>query len=272
MRPLVEVRLADLDRQLAARPRIASIRSAWRRTSWSADASRAASFGRGRAAASPERAGELVHVERVDEDARLRRDELGRPADAGGDDRAAAGHRLEQRLSERLEQARLREDVALGQEARHLVVRDAAEQPRRPRDPRARRAADRRRRRSASPRRAGRTPPRAGRRSCARRASRRRGSAAARPAAASTAKRSRSTPLETTSVFPRASGTFVSSSRRRYSETQTTAAARRTTKRVAAATPGIAPTLRTSRPWAVTTSGARPASAAISPEGTRKCA
>ena len=36
--------------------------------------------------------------------------------------------------------------------------------------------------------------------------------------------------------------------------------------------PGIAPTFRTSRPCAVTTSGARPASAAIRPRGTRKCA
>ena len=36
--------------------------------------------------------------------------------------------------------------------------------------------------------------------------------------------------------------------------------------------PGYAPMLRTSRPCAVTTSGAPPASAAISPVGTRKCA
>src|SRR5881398_2929427 len=51
-----------------------------------------------------------------------------------------------------------------------------------------------------------------------------------------------------------------------------TAAARRTTRRVAAATPGSSPMLRTSRPCAVTTSGARPARAAIKPLGTRKCA
>ena len=50
------------------------------------------------------------------------------------------------------------------------------------------------------------------------------------------------------------------------------AAARRATKRVAAPIPGSQPTLRTSRPCAVTTSGARPASAPISPVGTRKCA
>src|SRR5207302_1209515 len=77
------------------------------------------------------------------------------------------------------------------------------------------------------------------------------------------AKRSRSTPLETTSVLPCASGTFASSSRRRYSDTHTTVDARRTTRRVAVAMPGMAPTLRTSRPCAVTTSGARPASAEI---------
>ena len=47
-------------------------------------------------------------------------------------------------------------------------------------------------------------------------------------------------------------------------------AARRS--RVAARTPGIAPMFATSWPWAVTTSGARVASAAARPAGTRKCA
>src|SRR6266511_4867172 len=50
-----------------------------------------------------------------------------------------------------------------------------------------------------------------------------------------------------------------------------TAAARATTRRVSRATPGIAPTFRTSRPCAVTTSGAS-TDEAISPDGTRKCA
>ena len=93
------------------------------------------------------------------------------------------------------------------------------------------------------------------------------------PAAALTAReREIVVPLETTSVLPRACGSFVSSSRRRYSDTQTTVDARETTTRVAAATPGIAPMLRTSRPCAVTTSGARVPTAAMKPVGTRKCA
>ena len=48
------------------------------------------------------------------------------------------------------------------------------------------------------------------------------------------------------------------------------AAARRTTKRVAARIPGSQPTLRTSRPCAVTTSGAPPATAPISPVGNEE--
>ena len=68
------------------------------------------------------RLGDRVAVERVDEEARLRRHELGRAADARRHDRAAAGHSLEQRLAERLEQARLADDVAAGEVARDLVV------------------------------------------------------------------------------------------------------------------------------------------------------
>ena len=98
-------------------------------------------------------------------------------------------------------------------------------------------------------------------------------SSLARGAGSAPRKRSRSTPESTTSVLPRASGTLRlelarAGSRRRRPR----AAARRTTARVAAATPGIEPTLRTSRPCAVTTSGARVASPAIRPVGTRKCA
>ena len=48
--------------------------------------------------------GERGHVERVDEDAGLGWDELGRAADACRHDRAARGHSLEERLTERLDQ------------------------------------------------------------------------------------------------------------------------------------------------------------------------
>ena len=74
-----------------------------------------------------ERARELGHVERVDEDAGLGRDELGRAADPRRDDGAAAGHRLEDRLAERLDQRRRADDVGGGEPAGHLVVRDAAD-------------------------------------------------------------------------------------------------------------------------------------------------
>src|ERR1044072_3243062 len=56
-----------------------------------------------------------------------------------------------------------------------------------------------------------------------------------------------------TCTLPSASGIFVSSSRRRNSETAITASARRIEAAVAVATPGIAPTLRTSLPCAVRT-------------------
>ena len=61
-----------------------------------------------------ERARELVRVERVDEHAGLRRDELGRAADPRRDDGASARHRLEDRLAERLDQRRPADDVGGG--------------------------------------------------------------------------------------------------------------------------------------------------------------
>ncbi len=214
---------------------------------------RAREGGRGR-----ERACESVDVERVDEDAGLGRHELRRPADPRGDDGAAARHRLEQRLTERLDEARLREDVARSEQARDLVVRDPTEQPRRSGVSRARRGPGRRRRTSASPPRVARTRRRGGRRSSARRARRRRGSAAGRRARAGrrSARGRRRSRRPRSCRAPRAASSRArgGGSRRRRSRST----ARRTTRRVAAAIPGNAPMLRTSRPCAVTTSGARP--------------
>jgi Bacterial capsule synthesis protein PGA_cap len=75
-----------------------------------------------------EGAGEIVDIERVDEDAGVARHELRRAADPRGDDGAATRHRLEQRLAERLDEARLREDMAGGEQARDLIVGDPAEE------------------------------------------------------------------------------------------------------------------------------------------------
>ena len=58
--------------------------------------------------------------------ARVGRHELRRPADARRDHGASAGHRLEQRLAERLDEARLADDVRRGDQLRNSVVRDAA--------------------------------------------------------------------------------------------------------------------------------------------------
>jgi hypothetical protein len=69
---------------------------------------------------------ERLGVERVDEDSRLGRHELGRASDSGGDDRAARRHAFEERLAERLDQGRLAEHRGLGDVARDLVVRNAA--------------------------------------------------------------------------------------------------------------------------------------------------
>jgi ABC-2 type transport system ATP-binding protein len=80
----------------------------------------------GQARGLAKRRGERVDIERIDEHTGRGRDELGRPADARRDDGAARGHALEQRLPERLDEARLAEHVALGEEAGNLVVRHAA--------------------------------------------------------------------------------------------------------------------------------------------------
>ena len=72
-----------------------------------------------------EPARESLDVERVDEHAGFGRDELGRPADPRRHDRAAAGHRLEQRLAERLDQRRLADDVRTSEPVWDLAVGDA---------------------------------------------------------------------------------------------------------------------------------------------------
>ena len=74
----------------------------------------------------PQRGGEGVHVERVDEHAGAWRDELGRAADRRPDDGATAGERLERGLAERLDEARLAEHVRRGEVERHRVVREVA--------------------------------------------------------------------------------------------------------------------------------------------------
>ena len=76
-----------------------------------------------------ERQRELCLVERVDEDPGLLRDEFRRSAETGRDDRAAAGHRLEDGLAERLEQARRADDVGRCEVTGDLGVRDAAREP-----------------------------------------------------------------------------------------------------------------------------------------------
>ena len=101
IRPLVEIRLADLEQR--------SLEDPLHPLGLKPDVVRLGRGARGRVRAREgggrlERAGELGHVERVDEDARLRGDELGRAADPRRDDGAPAGHRLEDRLAERLEQ------------------------------------------------------------------------------------------------------------------------------------------------------------------------
>src|SRR5262245_62969708 len=68
---------------------------------------------------------ERVEVGGVDEDAGAWRHELGRAADPRCDDRTGARHRLEHRLPEGFDEARLADDVRARQPARNLVVRDA---------------------------------------------------------------------------------------------------------------------------------------------------
>src|SRR5205085_5466609 len=72
--------------------------------------------------------GDRLLVERVDEDSGLRRYELGWTADLRPDDRAAAGHPLEQRLAEGLDEAWLADDVGLGDQPGNTVVGDGPEQ------------------------------------------------------------------------------------------------------------------------------------------------
>ena len=190
---------------------------------------------------------EPVLVERVDEHARLRRHELGRAADPRRDDRPPAGQRLEHRLAERLDEARLADDVAGGEQPGDLAVRDGAEQAdARPALERApqRAVADEGERALAEPREGVGEPDDV--LALGQRADAEEGRGRSPAGRGCGAKRSRSTPQSTTSVLPRASGTFASSSPRSQSETAITAAARRATRRVAARTPGIAPTLATS--------------------------
>ncbi len=180
--------------------------------------------GSGSAAAARIAVGDRLLVERVDQDTGLGRHELRRAADPRRDHGPAAGHRLEERLAERLDEARLADDVggarASGRPGRARRGRPAGC----PAGPRAARAAARRRRTPAGPRRGART--RRARRSTFLRSSRpptqtnagpspSQPSSALAAAASAGAKRSRSTPQSTTSTRPRASGMRSSSSRRR---------------------------------------------------------
>jgi hypothetical protein len=70
---------------------------------------------------------DLADVERIDEDARFERDELGRSADARCDDRLTARKRFEERLAERLDERRPAHHVSSAQPARHVLVRHAAD-------------------------------------------------------------------------------------------------------------------------------------------------
>ena len=70
-----------------------------------------------------QRLDERVLVRGIDEHAGSRRDELRRPADAGRDDGPSRGERLERRLAEGLDEARLAEDVRRGEVAGDGVVR-----------------------------------------------------------------------------------------------------------------------------------------------------
>jgi len=64
----------------------------------------------------------LLLVRRIDEHTGFRRDEFGRSADSRRDDGPTARHRLEHGLPERLDQARLADDVCSRDSTRHLVV------------------------------------------------------------------------------------------------------------------------------------------------------
>ena len=189
-----------------------------------------------------ERRGDRGLVVRLDEHARLGCDELGRAADPGGDDGAAARHRLERREPERLDEARLADDVGGRQPARDERVRNGSREhdirptlerrSERPVTDEGERALAMARERVREAR----------GRSCARRAYRGRETrcrpVASRPPRAPRlrprgANRRRSTPQSITSIFPAASGTTARSRLRSQPETATTAFARRTASRVA---------------------------------------
>ncbi len=225
------------------------------------------SAGRGRAQPAFDRRDVLG----VDEDAGRGDDELGRAADtAVATTERSRGHRLEQRLSEaarrgsagrRRRRARIqRWTSSCGTRPVRRYARPALER---------RREAARRRRRRAFP------PPSRSNASASRRTffrssseptQRKAGPSPSQPRAARASvwspprKRSRSTPQSTTFDLararsgraPRARG--AGSARRRSRRTR---GGRRPRSRLDAAD---VPTLRTSRPWAVTTSGAREAS------------
>jgi len=65
-------------------------------------------------------------VKGIDEHSRLRRDELGRPADPRRDHRSPTGHRLEHGLAEGLDQAGLADDVRCRDLRRDPVIRKGA--------------------------------------------------------------------------------------------------------------------------------------------------
>ena len=154
--------------------------------------------------------------------------------------------RLERREAERLDEARLADDVGSRDPVRDRPRGRRGPATRIPAGPRAPRAAGRRRRTRASPRRGARTRARAGGRSCAPSASRAQRNAV--PSAAQPSSRagrlgvararsaSRSTPQSITSVLPACRrAPPPRAGRAATSETATTAAARRTTCRVARA-------------------------------------
>ena len=76
-----------------------------------------------------EREHEPVLVLGVDQNPRLGRDELRRAADPRRDDRTRGRHRLERREAERLDEARLADDVRRGDPERHLVVAHPTGEP-----------------------------------------------------------------------------------------------------------------------------------------------
>jgi hypothetical protein len=76
----------------------------------------------GQGGRASQRLHEGVFVDRIDEHAGLRRDELGWPTDSRCDDRSPARHRFEHGLPEGLDQAGLADDVRCGDLRRDPVV------------------------------------------------------------------------------------------------------------------------------------------------------